>query len=78
MNYAVEMGSGSIIYIPSFIKIISGIQSLNILYRNFKILYYGVFRINFLYCIVAKYMSDEKSFLVKYTEFIVTADRYII
>jgi hypothetical protein len=28
MKYAVEMGSGSIIYIPSFIKIGSGIQRL--------------------------------------------------
>jgi hypothetical protein len=26
MNYAIEMGSGAIIYIPSFIKIGSGIQ----------------------------------------------------
>jgi hypothetical protein len=29
MKYAVEMGSGSIIYVPSFIKIGSGIQNLN-------------------------------------------------
>jgi hypothetical protein len=28
MKYAVEMGSGVIIYIPSFIKIGSGIQKL--------------------------------------------------
>jgi hypothetical protein len=28
MNYAVEMGSGVMIYIPSFIKIRSGIQKL--------------------------------------------------
>jgi hypothetical protein len=28
MKYAVEMGSGAIIYIPSFIKIGSGIQKL--------------------------------------------------
>jgi hypothetical protein len=28
MNYAVEMGSGTNIYIPSFIKIGSGIQKL--------------------------------------------------
>jgi hypothetical protein len=28
MKYAVEMGSGSMIYIPSFIKIGSGIQKL--------------------------------------------------
>jgi hypothetical protein len=28
MNYAVEMGSGAIIYIPSFIQIGSGIQNL--------------------------------------------------
>jgi hypothetical protein len=28
MKYAVEMGSGAIIYIPSFIKIGSGIQML--------------------------------------------------
>jgi hypothetical protein len=29
MNYAVEMGSGSMIYIPSFIKIGSSIQKIN-------------------------------------------------
>jgi hypothetical protein len=28
MNYAVEVGSGAVIYIPSFIKIGSGIQKL--------------------------------------------------
>jgi hypothetical protein len=28
MKYAVEMGSGAMIYIPSFIKIGSGIQTL--------------------------------------------------
>jgi hypothetical protein len=28
MNYAAEMGSGAMIYIPSFIKIGSGIQKL--------------------------------------------------
>jgi hypothetical protein len=28
MKYAVEMGSGSMIYIPSFLKIGSGIQKL--------------------------------------------------
>jgi hypothetical protein len=28
VNYAVEMGSGAMIYIPSFIKIGSGIQEL--------------------------------------------------
>jgi hypothetical protein len=28
MKYAVEMGSGAMIYIPSFIKIGSGIQRL--------------------------------------------------
>jgi hypothetical protein len=28
MKYAVEMGSGAMIYIPSFIKIDSGIQRL--------------------------------------------------
>jgi hypothetical protein len=28
MNYAVEMGSGAMIYIPSFIKIDSGTQKL--------------------------------------------------
>jgi hypothetical protein len=28
MKYAVEMGSGAMIYIPSFIKIGSGIQHL--------------------------------------------------
>jgi hypothetical protein len=28
MKYAVEMGSGAIIYVPSFIKIGSGIQKL--------------------------------------------------
>jgi hypothetical protein len=28
MKYALEMGSGSVIYIPSFIKIGSGIQKL--------------------------------------------------
>jgi hypothetical protein len=28
MNYAVAMGSGAMIYIPSFIKIGSGIQKL--------------------------------------------------
>jgi hypothetical protein len=28
MKYAVEMGSVSMIYIPSFIKIVSGIQKL--------------------------------------------------
>jgi hypothetical protein len=28
MKYAVEMGSGAIIYIPSFIKIGSGIQKV--------------------------------------------------
>jgi hypothetical protein len=28
MKYAVEMGSGAMIYIPSFIKICSGIQKL--------------------------------------------------
>jgi hypothetical protein len=28
MKYAVEMGSGAVIYIPSFIKIGSGIQKL--------------------------------------------------
>jgi hypothetical protein len=26
MKYVVEMGSGTVIYIPSFIKIVSGIQ----------------------------------------------------
>jgi hypothetical protein len=29
MKYAVEMGSGAMIYIPSFIKIGSGIQKLS-------------------------------------------------
>jgi hypothetical protein len=28
MKYAVEMGSGAMIYVPSFIKIGSGIQKL--------------------------------------------------
>jgi hypothetical protein len=28
MNYAIEMGSGAMIYIPSLIKIGSGIQKL--------------------------------------------------
>jgi hypothetical protein len=28
MKYAVEMGSGAMIYIPSFVKIGSGIQKL--------------------------------------------------
>jgi hypothetical protein len=28
MKYAVEMGSGAVIYIPSFIKIASAIQNL--------------------------------------------------
>jgi hypothetical protein len=28
MKYAVEMGSGAMIYIPSFIKIYSGVQKL--------------------------------------------------
>jgi hypothetical protein len=28
VNYAVEMGSGVVIYIPSFIKIGSGVQKL--------------------------------------------------
>jgi hypothetical protein len=28
MKYAVEMGSGAMIYIPSFIKIGSGVQKL--------------------------------------------------
>jgi hypothetical protein len=28
MNYTVEMGSGAMIYIPSFIKIGSGIQKM--------------------------------------------------
>jgi hypothetical protein len=28
MKYAVEMGSDTMIYIPSFIKIVSGIQKL--------------------------------------------------
>jgi hypothetical protein len=28
MNYAVEMGSGAMIYIPSLIKIVPGIQKL--------------------------------------------------
>jgi hypothetical protein len=28
MNYTVEMGAGAMIYIPSFIKISSGIQKL--------------------------------------------------
>jgi hypothetical protein len=28
MKYAVEMGSGAMIYIPSFVKIDSGIQML--------------------------------------------------
>jgi hypothetical protein len=28
MKYAVEMGSGAVMYIPSFIKIGSGIQKL--------------------------------------------------
>jgi hypothetical protein len=28
MKYAVEMGSGAVIYLPSFIKIGSGIQKL--------------------------------------------------
>jgi hypothetical protein len=28
MKYAVEMGSGAMIYIPSFMKIVSGIQKL--------------------------------------------------
>jgi hypothetical protein len=51
MKYAVEMGSGVMIYIPSFIKISLGIQSLNILYPNIKLLYCGVFSKKFiLYC----------------------------
>jgi hypothetical protein len=29
MKYAVEMGSGAMIYVPSYIKIGSGIQKLN-------------------------------------------------
>jgi hypothetical protein len=28
MKYAVEMGSGAMIYIPNFIQIVSGIQNL--------------------------------------------------
>jgi hypothetical protein len=28
MKYAVEMGSGAMVYIPSFIEIVSGIQKL--------------------------------------------------
>jgi hypothetical protein len=28
MNYAAEMGSGVMIYIPSFIEIVSGVQKL--------------------------------------------------
>jgi hypothetical protein len=28
MKYAVEMGSGAMIYTPSFMKIVSGIQKL--------------------------------------------------
>jgi hypothetical protein len=28
LNYAVEMGSGAVIYVPSFIKIGSGVQEL--------------------------------------------------
>jgi hypothetical protein len=28
MNYTIEMGSGAMIYMPSFIKISSGIQKL--------------------------------------------------
>jgi hypothetical protein len=28
MKYAVEMGSGAVIYLPSFVKIGSGIQKL--------------------------------------------------
>jgi hypothetical protein len=28
MKYAVEMGSGAVVYVPSFIKIGSGIQNL--------------------------------------------------
>jgi hypothetical protein len=28
MKYAVEMGSGAMMYMPSFIKIISGVQKL--------------------------------------------------
>jgi hypothetical protein len=28
MKYAVEMGSGAVIYVPSFIKIGSGVQKL--------------------------------------------------
>jgi hypothetical protein len=28
MKYAVEMGSGAMIYLPSFIKIVFGIQKL--------------------------------------------------
>jgi hypothetical protein len=27
-NQAVEMGSGAVIYVPSFIKIVSGVQKL--------------------------------------------------
>jgi high-affinity Fe2+/Pb2+ permease len=29
MKYAIEMGSGAIIYVPSFIKIGSGVQKLD-------------------------------------------------
>jgi hypothetical protein len=28
VNYAVEMGSGAVIYVPNFIKIGSGVQKL--------------------------------------------------
>jgi hypothetical protein len=34
MKYAVEMGSGAMIYIPSFIKVGSGIQKLIGVYRH--------------------------------------------
>jgi hypothetical protein len=34
MKYAVEMGSGAMMYIPSFIKIGSGIQKLMGIHRH--------------------------------------------
>jgi hypothetical protein len=36
MKYAVEMGSGAIIYIPSFIKIGSGIRKLIVVLQTHK------------------------------------------
>jgi hypothetical protein len=47
MKYAVEMGSGAMAYIPSFIKIASGVQKLT--GRGSQILRQHGYYINLLY-----------------------------